>query len=131
MSKPCKIVERPLQEYNRLTNEQLAAVKKLVKKCCNYSQGFCTALDEGDDCPCVQSFSYSLICKWFRNAVLPMDPVLERKLRNEALKKCERCGKEIAATSNHTKYCASCKRIRRQELDAERKRKQRGTNVRF
>ena len=131
MSKPSKVQARTLHDYNRLTDEQLTAVKKLVKKCCNYYQGMCMALDGGDGCPCVQSFSYSLICKWFRNAVLPLDPVLERKLRNEPLKKCERCGQEIVVTSNHTKFCAECKRIRRRDLDAERKRNQRGENVRF
>ena len=39
--------------------------------CCNYDQGNCTLLEDGEPCVCVQGISYSVLCKWFRNAVLP------------------------------------------------------------
>ncbi len=131
MSKPRNAQARNLQDYSRLTDEQLTAVKKLVKKCCNYYQGSCMALDEGNGCPCVQSFSYSLICKWFRNAVLPLDPVLESKLQNIPLKRCERCGKEFAPKSNHAKYCEPCGKIRRREKEATRVRNLYSKNLRI
>ena len=42
-------------------------------KCCNYDCGNCLLLDNGEECVCPQSITYSLICKWFRAAVLPLD----------------------------------------------------------
>ena len=33
-------------------------------------------LDDGEECVCVQSISYSLLCRWFRAAVLPLDGAL-------------------------------------------------------
>jgi hypothetical protein len=72
--------ERAFQNYKRLTQEQLPLVRRLVRQCCNYDHGECIALDDGAGCPCVQTISYSLLCRWFRNAVLPLDPVLELRL---------------------------------------------------
>ena len=31
---------------------------------------------DGEECVCVQSISYSLLCLWFRTAVLPLDKEL-------------------------------------------------------
>ena len=42
--------------------------------------GHCIALDDGEECVCVQSISYSLLCRWFRAAVLPQDKELETAL---------------------------------------------------
>ncbi len=33
-------------------------------------------LDDGEECVWVQSISYSLLCRWFRAAVLPLDGAL-------------------------------------------------------
>ena len=58
----------------RLTYRQYRAVRRLVHDCCNYDGGNCLALDDGWElCVCVQSITYSLVCKWFRAAVLPTD----------------------------------------------------------
>lgn len=57
----------------RLDYGQYRKMRKLVHKCCNYDDGNCIALDDGETCVCVQSISYSLLCKWFRAAVLPLD----------------------------------------------------------
>lgn len=58
----------------RLTYRQYRAVRRLVHDCCNYDGGNCLALDDGwEPCVCVQSITYSLVCKWFRAAVLPTD----------------------------------------------------------
>ena len=35
---------------------------------------------DGEKCVCVQSISYSLLCRWFRAAVLPQDKELETAL---------------------------------------------------
>ena len=38
-------------------------------------------LDDGEPCVCVQSISLSLMCRWFRVAVLPLDGELAAALR--------------------------------------------------
>ena len=37
-------------------------------------------LDDGEPCVCVQSISLSLMCRWFRVAVLPLDGELAAAL---------------------------------------------------
>ena len=59
-----------------MTYSQYRRARKLVHQCCNYDGGNCLALDDGEECVCVQSISYSLLCRWFRAAVLPLDEPL-------------------------------------------------------
>ena len=62
----------PVMDYR-----QYRRARKLVHECCNYIAGNCIALDDGEECICVQSISYSLLCRWFRAAVLPQDKELD------------------------------------------------------
>ena len=56
----------------RLTPKQRQRANALIKRlCANYDNGSCLALDDGEPCACVQSISYSLLCKYFRKSVLP------------------------------------------------------------
>ena len=57
----------------RLTPGQLRSVRGLTKRCCNFLDGDCLLLDG----ICPQFISRSLICRWFRRAVLPQLPKLE------------------------------------------------------
>ena len=57
----------------RLDYQQYRAVRRLVHSCSNYDGGNCLLLDDGEECVCPQSIAYSLVCKWFRAAVLPTD----------------------------------------------------------
>ena len=43
----------------RLTYPQYRAVRRLVHDCCNYDGGNCLLLDDGEECVCPQSISYS------------------------------------------------------------------------
>lgn len=88
--------------------------------------GNCILLDDGDECVCPQLISYSLLCKWFRVAVLPADRLLYAELYQTGdKKKCTECGAFFASTSNSVKYCPVCrKRITRRQA-AERMRKRR------
>ena len=52
---------------------------------CNYDCGNCLLLDNGEECVCPQSITYSLICKWFRAAVLPLDAVPGPRCQTAAL----------------------------------------------
>ena len=76
--------------------------------------------------PCFLLAMYSLLCKWFRIAVLPLDKLLYAELyQTEDRKKCTVCGAFFASTSNSVKYCPDCrKRITRRQA-AERMRKRR------
>ena len=83
-------------------------------------------LDDGEECVCPQLISYSLLCKWFQTAVLPLDRELHAELlKNEDMRRCTVCGAAFASSSNHAKYCPDCrKRITRKQA-AERMRKKR------
>ena len=78
----------------RLTPPQSRKVNSLVKKeCCNCERGHCILLDDGEECVCPQLISYSLLCKWFQIAVLPLDKLLYAELfKTEDKKRCTECG---------------------------------------
>ena len=112
----------PVMDY-----QQYRRARRLVHNCCNYDSGNCLALDDGEGCACVQSISYSLLCKWFRTAVLPMDRVLETALYHRlGTKRCAVCGSLVFPGSNRAKYCLECGAAIKRIQAAERKRKQRG-----
>ena len=115
--------EKPYQDYKRLTKEQMPRVRKLVKQCCNYDGGECIALDDGAGCVCVQSISYSPLCRWFRNAVLPLDPVLEAFLLGGPTKRCASCGEAFVPGSNRAKYCPACGKVPQRKMDAAKHRR--------
>ena len=51
------------------------------------------SLTMGDTCTCPQMVSFSVCCKWFRWAVLPLDGTLgSGDFRDKDLKRCEVCG---------------------------------------
>ena len=60
----------------RMNYRQYRKARKLTHECCNYCDGNCLLLDDGEECVCVQSISYSLLCRWFKAAVLPLDAAL-------------------------------------------------------
>ena len=75
---------------------------------------------------CVQSISCSLLCRWFRVAVLPLDESLETALLHQKeQKRCAVCGQPFLPGSNRAKYCKSCAAIvhRRQKTASDRKRR--------
>ena len=57
----------------RMSYPQYRKARRLTHECCNYCNGNCLLLDDGEECVCVQSISYSLLCRWFKVAVLPLD----------------------------------------------------------
>ena len=70
-----------MSSIKRLSPPQSRKVNSLVRReCCNCDNGHCILLDDGDECVCPQLISYSLLCKWFRIAVLPLDKLLYAEL---------------------------------------------------
>lgn len=107
----------------RLNEKQHRKVRRLTRRCCNYDQGNCIVLDDGAGCPCVQGISFSLNCRWFRNAVLPLNPALELELcKHPGRKRCRICGKPYIPGSNRAQFCPDCSRKRRREKEAARQR---------
>ena len=81
-------MKRPRMNYS-----QYRKSRRLTHECCNYCDGNCLLLDDGEECVCVQSISYSLLCRWFRAAVLPLDRELETALFHRLdAKRCAVCG---------------------------------------
>ena len=116
-----------MSDIIRMTPEQARRSRALIKnQCCNYDNGNCFALDDGEDCVCVQSISYSLLCRWFRAAVLPLNSPLENALlyRSKS-KRCVICGQLFLPGSNRAKYCKVCAPVvhRRQKTESDRKRR--------
>ena len=99
----------------RLTYQQYRAVRRLVHECCNYDNGNCLLLDDGEECVCPQSISYSLNCRWFRTAVLPLDKSLCAAL----------CGGWYIPKSNRAKYCPECAKEEERRKTCERVRRHR------
>ena len=78
----------------RMNYPQYRKARKLTHECCNYCDGNCLLLDDGEECVCVQSISYSLLCRWFRAAVLPLDGALYAEIiqSRDSVKRCAVCG---------------------------------------
>ena len=111
----------------RMTPEQAAKVKKVVKKrCCNYIDGNCILLDGLDPCPCLQLITRSLICCWFLKAVLPGEKELHQELVAKGDRKlCKECGAVYYSASNHSKYCTGCATTVKRRQQAEYARRKR------
>lgn len=110
----------------RMDYRQHRRARRLVHECCNYDEGNCLLLDDGEPCVCVQSISLSLMCRWFRVAVLPLDGELAAALLYRgSRKRCAVCGAAFVPKSNRGKYCPGCAGRMKKIKAAERKRKQR------
>lgn len=110
----------------RLTPKQRQRANAQIKRlCANYDNGNCLALDDGEPCACVQSISYSLLCKYFRKAVLPAEPLLEADILGTHFEKCVSCGTPIIKKGNRKKYCEKCAQRAYKAQQAEYARRKR------
>ena len=116
----------------RLYAQDAKDVKSLVRKlCCNYYEGNCLLLDDGEQHECPQCSAGAVVCKWFRDAVLPQNTDLSIRLtRPDKSKLCSVCGKLFTYRSDNKKYCDTCKRtiLRKQKADYQRKYRQKQKN---
>lgn len=103
------------------TKKQKRLIKQLITKmCANYFNENCCLLDVGDGCPCIQIISYHLMCNYFKNAVLPLNPSLEKELLGYNRKElCALCKKPFVKTGNNQRYCIKCSKIRRNTKNTE------------
>jgi len=114
----------------RMDSAQRRRMKKCIKSlCANYDCGNCLLLDDGyADCPCPQMISYFLLCKYFRNAVLPADKELCSEIFSKMDKRipCKLCGTMFIPGSNRAKYCAPCSKKEQRSRTRVRVRRYRG-----
>ena len=101
---------RPDGSLYRMAPAQRKQAASLIRReCCCCEDGNCIVLDDGDACTCPQTVSFSVCCKWFRWAVLPLDGTLEAEIfRDKDLKCCAVCGGVFVPKSNRAKYCPGC-----------------------
>lgn len=112
-----------------LTREEKAAIRKLVTRlCANYDRDVgCLPLD----CPCymLEKCWTGALCRYFREAVLPNDPMLEASLAVEGpapeTRPCSVCGRAFLP-DGRTLYCSPvCARaaLRQQKRNYMRKKR--------
>ncbi|WP_190240603.1 cysteine-rich VLP protein [Pelotomaculum schinkii] len=116
-------------EARELTRSERAAIRRLVVgMCANYDPEYgCLPLD----CPCymLNKWWTGAYCKYFQNAVLPLDSVLEAKLTgtNAAFsqKICPVCGAAFIPVTSQA-YCSeACQYEGNRRKSRERMRKKR------
>ena len=121
-------MDRPLP---RMTGKQLRRTKRLIRRlCANYEDGNCLALDDGEPCVCPQTISYSLLCRYFHDAVLPADPALHAEvMEKDASRRCKRCGGPFLPTGSRSldgKECSGIQERKRKAAWARKHRAERG-----
>ena len=112
-----------------LTREEKRAIRALVTRwCANYDRE-CGCLPLDGECYMLGKCWTGAYCRYFREAVLPLDPALEAALLTEGprpdFKICPVCGGAVPADGRMA-YCSeSCARIalRRQKRDYMRKKR--------
>lgn len=118
-------IPRPLP---RIQVWQLRQMKTKVQKCCNYFEGNCLLLEDGDEV-CPQSVTKTVVCRWFYHGVLP--PAIKEKPTRTVTSKiraCQICGKPYEAKSNNSKYCKQCAKTVRRHQTREHVRKHRSVS---
>ena len=123
------IERKPDGTLPRMTPGQRREAVRLIRNlCCNYDDGNCLLLDDGEECVCVQSISYSVNCKFFRHVLLEDkqgQPLKVEIFRDDTAKRCTVCGKAFQSASNNAKYCVDCARNVQRKQKAEYIRKKR------
>jgi len=114
-------------EARELTRSERAAIRKLVTgMCVNYDPEYsCLPLD----CPCymLNKWWTGAYCRYFQNAVLPLDSALEAALTGNgaARKICPVCGVVYVPVTSQA-YCSeTCRAVGQREADRQRKRNRR------
>ena len=110
---------------SRMSASQARRVRKLVRVlCANCDGGNCLLLDDGESCLCPQLIASSLICNYFRAAVLPEDTALHTALLvRRGRKHCALCGALFVPASNRAKYCPNCAAEEKRRKTRERVRR--------
>jgi len=96
-------------QIRELTAREKREIRRLVKSmCANYDDGYgCLPLD----CGCImfgKAYTDNPLCKWFKNALLPLAPALERVFTGKGApetKPCAFCGR-LFPLNGRQAYCS-------------------------
>lgn len=112
-----------------MSAKQRSHANTLIRQTCSYYDGGnCLYLDRGESTVCVQSISYSVLCKYFWHILLETKEGRTLKaqlLHSENIKNCLVCGKAFHPQSNRVKYCNACAATTRRSQKAAHARKRR------
>ena len=112
----------------KITLKQSKRINTLVRKlCCNYVDGNCLLLDDGEEHACVQCISrYGIYCNYFKNAVLPADRELFAEIMQPSRqKRCQICKSYFVPRAKNQRYCPNCAAVQKRKKAAERQRRKR------
>lgn len=101
-----------------LTPAQKKKCDELIRKeCFLHRDGNCLYLEDKEGpSPCAQMVSFHVWCRWFQNAILPLDWKLESEVFSDRhTKKCSRCGRGYLSNARNNKYCPDCSKEVRKE----------------
>ena len=118
---------RQTAAVRELTRDEKAAIKKLVvSMCANYSKEYgCLPLD--CDCAMLHKCWTGGGCRYFRDAVLPLNPMLAVTLTGGAVgtRPCALCGRGFPADGKRVYCSAACEKnaLRKQKRDYMRKKR--------
>ena len=119
-----------MEECRELTRQERTAIRALVAKwCANYDRDWgCLPLE----CPCYMLGKCwtGAYCRYFREAVLPLDSVLQTALTGRgavpALRPCPVCGRPFLP-DNRRRYCSpACGKAAHRRQQREHMRRKRG-----
>lgn len=160
----CEVQYPPSAKISRkkgLTAMKLEIYRLVTNECANHEKRFNSFVNAcliRRDLKCVFFFEDHPRCKYFEEAVLPLDKQLEalyhadREARARGYEltkrqkriiaeenawagkvraKCERCGEDFPAANNRQKYCTKCRKwvIREQTRIRMQKKRAAGVNV--
>ena len=100
-----------MRELPRMTEAQLRRARRLILSlCANCDHGSCLLLDDGyDPCTCPQMLTCSVLCRYFRTAVLPGNRELYGEIMGmDHRRRCPECGQPFRPRSHNTRYCPDC-----------------------
>jgi len=119
---------RQTASVRELTRAERAAIRALVvKMCANYGGEYgCLPLD--GECYMLLKWWTGAYCKYFQNAVLPLDPALEVALTGGAvdMRPCAVCGQPFPANGKQAYCSAACAKKAHRIQKREYIRKRRG-----
>lgn len=115
--------EKPREPIPHMNYLQYRRMRKLVHECCNYDDGNCIALDDGEECAlsrafhilcCANGFAPPCFC-WIRN--------WKRNCIRRRIPASAPCGQPFHTAHKNALYCKACatERIRRSKRDWARK----------
>ena len=109
----------------RMNEDQFGRAKRLIRKnCCNFSRGNCLCLDNGESCACAQVITRTVVCNWFKEAILLLDEKLHSELMPAKVGKfCKACGKPVSSKNSNIRYCSKCAYEQKKKKEADRKKR--------